>query len=98
MLSGIIGKIFGALFSSIIAKLDEWFTEQQLAEAQSKAEALKAYAESKDESEKVEEEMTKVNKEVDDLYKEGNTYKEKLAALRKANEARRLKKVKEKLQ
>jgi len=97
MLSGIIGKIFSTLFASIIGKLDEWVTKQQLAEAESKAEAIKGYLKSKGEAEAVEDEMDKAAKEVDSLYKESKAYKSKLAILKEAAEARRIKKIKEKL-
>jgi len=97
MLSGIVGKIFSTLFASIIGKIDEWFTRQQLAEAESKAEALRAYADSIEATEDLEDSMEKVEEEIEDLYKEGGSYHDKLDALRKASEARRMKKIKEAL-
>lgn len=98
MIGKILSQIVTSLFSAIIAKIDAWFTQQQLAEAQSKAEGLKAYLKSIEESSATEDEMKAAKVASDKAYDETKTYKQKLKALSDLAEARRLKKIKAKME
>lgn len=93
----IIKAIVVGLFGAVFDKIDQWLTEKRLEEAESKSAAAQAYIESQEEASTTEDEMEAAAKEVEDKYDEAKSYKEKLDALRKFNEERRLRKVKKDL-
>ena len=90
----IIKLVVGALFTSLFNKINEWITQQKLEQAKSEAEAAKSYVISLEEAENTEKEMEEAAKKVSTAYKEVNNYQEKLDALRKAAENRRIEKIK----
>ena len=97
-MSGIFQAIFGALFSTIARKIQEWFNQKRLEAAESKAEALKGYLKSLEEANATEQKMKQVSEEIEAKYSEAKTYQEKLDVLRKQAEERRTAKIKSDLE
>jgi len=97
IMSGIIKAVVFGLFGAVFDKIDKWLTAKRLEEAESKVAAANAYLKSQDEAQAVESEMKAAAKKVEERYDEAKTYKEKLDALRKFNEARRINKIKKNL-
>jgi hypothetical protein len=100
-MGGIIKAIISGIIGAIFDKIDRWWTQKQLEEAESKKSALEAYLKSKEDSENLTEEMEAasmaVEKEYHEAEEEVEDYKEKLAVLRKLKEKRELRKIKKDL-
>ena len=97
-MGNIIKLVVGAIFTSLFNKINQWITQQKLEQAKSEAEAMKSYLKSKEEANATEAEMVAASQKVKERYKDVETYQEKLDALRKAAENRRLDKIKKEVQ